>query len=167
MRRTAKTIAVLALLVGAATMFVLSLRRHRRATELAASHWRERPRMGDGEFLKACEIPDDPLTVEVALAARRVIADLGTVPTETIKPDDSFAHDLVQLPYWDSLEWMGLVMGIERELDDRVIITEQGFDEAMRVARGLSKGLRVRHVVRAMAIGATDQPKKTRFDDEL
>jgi hypothetical protein len=162
-----KTLAVLAILVGAATTFVLSLRKHRRTTELAASRWRERPTMGDGDFVKGCEIPDDPLTVEVALAARRVIADLGTVPTETIKPDDSFGHDLVQLPYWDSLEWVGLVIGIERALDDRVIITEHRFDEAMRTARSQSSDLRVRHVVRALALAATDRPEKILFDDEL
>jgi hypothetical protein len=121
--------------------------------------------MGDGEFLEACEIPDDPLMIEVALAARRAIAELGTVPAETILPDDSFVYDLVQLPYWDSLEWMGLVLGIERELEDRVIITEPRFDEAMRAARSQSSDLRVRHVVRAMALAATDHPKKILFDD--
>lgn len=167
MRRMVKTIAVLAILVGAALSFVLSLRKHRRATELAATRWRERPTMGDGEFVKACEVPDDPLRIEVALAARRVIAELGTVPAETIRPDDSFAHDLVQLPYWDSLEWIGLVIGIERELDDRVIITEQVFDEAMRMARSQSSDLRVGHLVRAMALAATDHSKKILFDDEL
>jgi hypothetical protein len=64
----------MAILVGAVTTFVLSLRKHRRATELAASCWRERPKMSDGEFVKTCEIPDDPLMIQVALAARRVIA---------------------------------------------------------------------------------------------
>jgi acyl carrier protein len=160
-----RTIAVLAILVGAAISFVLSLRKQRRATELAASRWRERPTMDDGEFLGECEIPDDPLMVEVTLAARRVIAELGTVPAETILPDDSFVSDLVQLPYWDSLEWMGLVLGIERELGDRVIITEPRFDEAMRAARRQSSGLRVGHVVRAMALAATDHPKKILYDE--
>jgi hypothetical protein len=162
-----KTIAVLAILVGAATSFVLSLRRHRRATELAASLWRERPTMGDGEFVKACEIPGEPLMVEVALAARRVIAELGTVPAETIRPDDSFAQDLVHLPYWDSLDWLGLVLGIERELGGRVIITEHPFDEAMRAARSRSSDLRVRHVVRAMALAATFAPKGMTLDSDL
>jgi acyl carrier protein len=163
----AKAMAVLAILVGAATSFVFSLRKHRRTTELAASRWRDRPTMADSEFLGACEIPDDPLMIEVALAARRVIAELGTVPVKTIKPDDSFAHDLVQLPYWDSLDWIGLVLGIERELGDRVVITEQCFDKSMRTARSQSSDLRVGHVVRAMALAATDHPKKILFDDEL
>lgn len=152
-----KAIAVLVILVGAATTFVLSLVKHRRATELAASRWRERPTLGDDEFVKACGLPDEPLMIEVALAARRVIAELGTVPAGTIRPDDSFARDLVQLPYWDSLEWMGLVIGIEAELGDRVNITELCFDEAMAAARSQSSDLRVKHVVRAIAMAATIQ----------
>lgn len=162
----AKTIVVLAALVGAGTTFVLSLRKHRRATELAASRWRERATMGDGEFLEACEIPDDPLMIDVALTARRVIAELGTVPAETIRPDDSFAHDLVQLPYWDSLEWLGLIMGIERELDDRAIITEECFDDAMRAARGQPSDLCVKHIVRAVAMAATVQPPKASLREQ-
>jgi acyl carrier protein len=105
--------------------------------------------------------------IQVALAARRVIAELGTVPAETILPDDSFVYDLVELPCWDSLDWLGLVLGIERELGGRVIITESPFDEAIRAARWQSSDLRVRHVVRAIAVAVTDQPKKILFDDEL
>ncbi len=163
----AKTIAVLVVLIGAVTTFVLSLRNHSKATRLAACRWRERPTMGDGEFIQACEIPDEPLRAEIALAARRVIAELGTVPAETIRPDDSFAHDLVHLPYWDSLEWMGLVLGIEGELGGRVNITEDCFDEAMRAARSESLDLRVKHIVRAVALGATSAPTEASLDREL
>ena len=85
--------------VGSAPMFVIWLLMHRRATRLAACRWRGRPPIGDDEFLKACEIPDEPLRITVALAARRVIGELRTVPAETIHPNDSFAHDLVHLPY--------------------------------------------------------------------
>ena len=109
--------------------------------------------MGDGEFIKACEIPDEPFLVGIALAARRIIAEPGTVPAETIRPDDTFAHDLVQLPFWDSLEWMGLVLGIEGELGSRVNITEDCFDEAMRAARSEALDLRVRHIVLGGGVG--------------
>ncbi len=152
-----KTIAALALLVGAATTFVLSLRKHRTTTELAARRWHERPTMDDGEFVKACEIPDEPLRVEIALAARRAIAELGTVPAETIRPDDSFAHDLVQLPYWDSLEWMGLVLGIERQFEGKVVLDDSVIGDAVKLAGGRLSELRVKHVVRSLALTATVQ----------
>jgi hypothetical protein len=61
---------------------------------------------------------------------------------------------------------MGFVIGIERELDDRVIITEECFDEAMRSARSQSSDLRGRHVVRAMALAATDHLRSPPPDRE-
>lgn len=161
--------AILAILFVTATFvwFVVSLVRHRRATRLAACRWRERPPMSDDDFLRACEIPDEPLRVAVALAARRVIAELGTVPPETNRPDDSFAHDLVRLPFWDSLDWMGLVLGIEEKTGDRVIVSEPCIDEAVRAARNESSDLRVRHVVRALALAARDGPEKALHDEDF
>src|SRR4051812_34079018 len=70
------------LMIGLFIWTVMSLRRHHRTTLEAAGRWREWPTLGDGEFLMRCEIPEEPLPVKVALVARKVIAELGTVPPE-------------------------------------------------------------------------------------
>jgi acyl carrier protein len=160
-------IVLASVMIGLFIWTIISLRKHRRATLAAAECWRDRPTMGDGEFLMRCEIPDEPLPVKVALAARRVIAALGTVPPETIRPDDTFAKDLVQLPFWDSLEWVGLVMGVEEEFAEKVLVAESCIDDAVKLAGGRHTELRVKHVVRAMALSATYRPKEALLDDEL
>ncbi len=114
-----------------------------------------------------CEIPDDPLMVGVALATRRVIADLGTVPNETIHPADSFAHDLVQLPFRDSLDWLSLILGIEQQFDGKVFFPNGSvIDEAFKLAGGRRSDLQVKHVVKAIALAASYRPKKLPLDED-
>jgi hypothetical protein len=165
MTETWKAILATLFVTAMTIWFVVSLRRHHRATLEAACRWRERSPMGDAEFVKACEIPDEPLMAMVALAARRVIAELGTVPPETIRPDDSFAHDLVQLPYWDSLDWLDFIFQVERECRSR--IPRLVFDEVVRSVEGRPADLRVRHVVRAVTMAATAGPTGMTLDHGL
>jgi hypothetical protein len=160
-----KAAALLTVVVVSVVVFVVWLMMHRKATRLAATRWRERPPMSDRAFLAACEIPDESLPIELALAARRVIAELGTVPAETILPDDTFAHDLVQLPFWDSLDWMDFIFRVERECElklSRPIFCEVAINLIPR--RGTD--LQVRHVIMAVVVAVTP-PKKTMLDEDL
>jgi len=152
-------------LLASAALLVVWLLMHRRATRLAACRWRERRPMNDDDFLKGCEIPDEPLLIEVALAARRVIGELGTVPAETIQPDDYFAHDLVQLPYWDSLDWLDFIFRVERE--SHLKVPRPVFDEAAMSAGGQVADLMVKHVVRAVALAAMDRTRDSVIDKGL
>lgn len=117
--------------------------------------------MGNDEFLRACKIPDEPLRIEVALAARRVIGKLATVPAETICPDDSFVHDLVQLPHWDSLDWLDFIFRVEREI--RLKVSRSLFDEAAMLLGGWTGDLRVKHVIRAVSMAAIQSPNSKAF----
>src|SRR5437016_3644680 len=85
----------------------IMVRRYREKLRQAAEQWGHRPKMANGEFLKMCQIPDDPLKTRVALTARTVIAEFAMVPSETIWPDDSFAKDLGCL--WDSVDWLEVI----------------------------------------------------------
>ncbi|AGA30152.1 hypothetical protein Sinac_6042 [Singulisphaera acidiphila DSM 18658] len=123
--------------------------------------------MCDGEFLMRCKIPDEPLKAQVALAARRAIAQLGTVPTETIRPDDRFAHDLVQLPFWDSLDWLGYIIEVEQPFEGKVVFDSSVIDEAVKLAGGRPLELRVKHVVRATVLAASYRPEKAVLYEDI
>ena len=163
--KTHEVIGPLIVLVVSVALLVIWLLMHEKATRLAACRWRGRPPMDDDVFLKACEIPDEPLRIGVALAARRTIAELGTVPPETISPSDTFAHDLVELPFWDSLDWMGFILDIERRVDVKLPCTSV-IDDAIKLAGGHHSKLQVKHVVKATALAATPYPKKPLFDED-
>ncbi len=133
--------------------FIVWLLRHQDEIRANAKEWSSRPAMADEDFLKVCLVPEDPMQVEAALAARRAIASLATVPASTILPDDSFARDLVQLPFWDSLDWLGFLLETEVQSGLRIRlpggVVERAYEEA-----GGGDAVRVRHVVRAVASAA-------------
>jgi hypothetical protein len=62
---------------------------------------------------------------------------------------------------------MGLVLGIEQQFGGEVVLDDSVIFDAIGAARRESSDLRVRHVVRALALAVTDRPKKILFDDEL
>ena len=160
---THKAIGLITYLVASFAVLTVWLLMHRRATRLAACRWRQRPPMNDDEFLRACEIPDEPIPINVALTARRVIGELATVPAETIQPDDSFLHDLVQLPYWYSLDWLDFIFRVERLCQRKV--PRPVFDETAASFGGWAGDLRVKHVVRAVAVAATHCAKMPSSDE--
>jgi hypothetical protein len=118
--------------------------------------------MGDDDFLAACGIPDDPFRRRVAVKSREAIAKLAGVPRETILPEHSSRFDLIELPYWDSLDWLGYVFEVERLLKGAVVIPNP-IEEAHRAA-GYMAILRVKHLVKAtsLAAGKTEMGKRRR-----
>jgi hypothetical protein len=134
-------------------LFILWLIRHQDHIRANAKEWSSRPAMADEDFLRACLVPRDPMQTEAGLAARRAIASLATVPASTILPDDSFARDLVQLPFWDSLDWLGFVLETEVQSGLRIRLPAGVVERAHEEAGG-GDALRVRHVVRAVASAA-------------
>jgi len=146
--------------VAVAGIFGVWIWMHRRATRRAAARWRDRPPLSDDGFLKSCGVPDDPFRIKVALAARSSIARLGTVPPETIEPNDSFAKDLVQLPFWDSLDWLTLVFEMDKKLGFRAIPANDFIDSAVKLAGGRAAELKVEHVVRALVLTARQPGQK-------
>lgn len=44
---------------------------------------------------------------------RRIIAEMGGVPEDSIRPDDTFAETLAELPFWDSLDLSEYLITLE------------------------------------------------------
>jgi hypothetical protein len=124
--------------------------------------WARRPRMSDKEFLSACGVPEAPFQKRVAIGARTSIASLAGVPRETILPEHSFANDLIELPYWDSLDWLGFIFEVEAHFRGAVVIPPDPIGDAFRAA-GRADELRVKHVVRAVSAKAVRR-KRQRAD---
>ncbi|MBA4186736.1 MAG: hypothetical protein C0467_01835 [Planctomycetaceae bacterium] len=51
-----------------------------------------------------------------ALAIRRVIGRCGSVESEFIHHDDRWPEELGVLDFWDSIDYLGFVLDLEREL---------------------------------------------------
>lgn len=138
-----------------------------RKNRQAVARWRGRPTMADRDFLRRCDIPDESRKADVALAVRRAIAGLGTVPAESIRPEDSILRDLADLPFWDRLDWLVFVLEVERHLEGKVKLPRTWIDDAVRRAGGYRAGLdlRVEHIVQAV-VAAVCCPKKAALDEE-
>ncbi len=62
-------------------------------------------------------MPDDPEAVRIALAVRRAVAGVGLIDPSFIRASDRFPEELGVLPLWDSMDWMSLILELERELE--------------------------------------------------
>jgi hypothetical protein len=132
---------------------------HRRKLREAALNWSGRRLLPDAEFLRACEVPEEPFPVQAALSARRAIASLATVPSETIYPEDSFFNDLRRLPFCDSLDWLGFVLEVEKQSGGEVRMMGSVAEGAVKAA-GDFKSLRVKHIVRSVMTAALSRPSR-------
>jgi hypothetical protein len=83
---------------------------------MAASFSATRDSEPDDRFLSACGLPEIESAHRIALAVRRSVARYGMVNAEFILATDRYPDELVQLSGWDSLDFLGWVLELEREL---------------------------------------------------
>jgi acyl carrier protein len=76
-----------------------------------------RTRQVDEDFLAECEIIPGSDRARIALGVRRCVADAGLIDSAFIRPTDRFPDDLGVLPLWDSMDFLDLVIRLERELN--------------------------------------------------
>ena len=102
--------------------------------------------MESDEFLDAMGIDRSSEFAKIALAARATLAELGCVPPDSITAADRFYPDLEKLPFYDSIDFLGVVLAVEDMLD----ICVSG-DESAAIAESVAKGTVadvVQHAVR-------------------
>jgi acyl carrier protein len=88
----------------------------RTADEMAADFAADRMPEPDEQFIAACDLPDTPDAVRVALAVRRSVANYGMIASEFIRATDGYPEELVELSGWDSIDFLAWVFELEREL---------------------------------------------------
>jgi hypothetical protein len=94
----------------------MTLRWWRTADEMASDFARQFPARSDAEFLADCALPNDPNAERAALAVRRSVAIYGAVPPVHIYANHSYPGELESLSGWDSIDFVGWILELEREL---------------------------------------------------
>lgn len=77
-----------------------------------------KPPESDEEFVSGCGVSS--ATAHIAIGVRRVIARLGSVEPAFICHDDLFEGRIDRLPFWDSLDTIGIVMELEEEFGVKI-----------------------------------------------
>jgi len=67
----------------------------------------------DDDFLIALGLSASSDDGRIALAIRSAIAELGQVPTTAIRANHRFFPDLEHLPFYDSIDFVGLILETE------------------------------------------------------
>lgn len=88
----------------------------RTAEEKAAEFASDRMSEDDATFISNCGLPDTLLASRVALAVRRSVANYGMIESEFIRADDLYPDQLIELSGWDSIDFVGWVLELEKEL---------------------------------------------------
>ena len=110
--------------------------RRRQIREIARFH--ESPRVSDADFLEVLGIDGDADDAGVALWLRDAVAALGSVPGDSLHPSQQFYPDLEQLPFYDSPDFLELIVLIEDGLN--VQVPEEDEQELLHAAQKGSVG---------------------------
>jgi hypothetical protein len=104
-----------AIFVPAGIFFALLLWQLRRKEKKAVQRFETFAPTPDAEFLEALQLSPSAPEAEIALAARRAFAKLGSVPPESLKPSHRFYPDLQKLPFYDSIDFLGIIFELEEQ----------------------------------------------------
>lgn len=79
--------------------------------------FQESPRTPNEEFLTELNLNGDPAESDVALRLRDGLAMLGAIPGDSLRASHRFYPDLQLLPYYDSPDFVELILLLEEWLD--------------------------------------------------
>jgi len=113
---------------------VYAFRRIRRTERTEVERFRQRTPFGNSRFLSEIGIDPTSPEAEIAASARQVFADLGSVPAESLCASDRFYPDMEKLPFYDSVDSLGIILELEQKL--KFHISEVDADQLLsRVVR--------------------------------
>lgn len=100
--------------------FMYTIRRIHRIEREEISRFEQRAGVKDAEFLADMKIDPTSPEARVALVARQVFADLGSVPAECIRAADRFYPDMEKLPFYDSIDSLQIILELEKTLQIKI-----------------------------------------------
>lgn len=100
--------------------FAASMRSLRRAERAEVQRFQWRRPTADETFLEQVGI--DPASPQAAVAptARRVFAELGSIPPQSVRGPDRFYPDFQRLPFYDSVDALGILLQLESQLSIKI-----------------------------------------------
>jgi acyl carrier protein len=104
----------------------MKLRWWKTADEMAEAFIATRQPQSDEAFVASCNLPPTAYARKVALAVRNSVASYGMVDTQFIRADDSYPKELSLLSGWDSIDFVGWILELERELG--MIVPDKTWD---------------------------------------
>lgn len=93
----------------------------RTAEEQAREFAKDRLGESDATFIVSCELPDDPIAHDTAIAVRRSVAKYGMIESDYILSSDRYPNELIALSGWDSIDFVGWMLELEAELKEDVL----------------------------------------------
>jgi hypothetical protein len=103
-----------------------------RQTRAYCDAGRERPRVEDAEFVRACKIALNSESAKLALTVRSALGEAAGVPAQTIHADDSMRDRI-----WNSIDMLDIHFRIERAANVKVV--SRWVNESVREMRDWSK----------------------------
>lgn len=111
---------------GTSGLSIMKWRWWRTADEMAADFACSRTCEQDEKFISDCDLPETELAKRVAIAVRRSVANYGMVESEFVYASDKYPDELIELSGWDSIDFVGWLLELEKELG--VLVPSQAFD---------------------------------------
>lgn len=105
-------------LIGLA--FAASMRSLRRAERAEVERFQWRRPTADATFLEQVGIDPASPQAAVALTARRVFAELGSIPPQSVRGPDRFYPDFQRLPFYDSVDALGILLELGSQLSIKI-----------------------------------------------
>ena len=94
----------------------MNLRWWKTAQERAEEFQATRPPQSDEAFVAECGLPATDHARRVALAVRHSVATYGMCEPEYIRVDDRYPEQLGMLSGWDSIDFLGWTLELDKEL---------------------------------------------------
>ncbi len=94
----------------------MKLRWWKTAKERAAEFETTRPPQPDEAFIAECALPPTEHARRVALAVRRSVATYGMCDPQYIRASDRYPEQLGMLSGWDSIDFLGWTLELDKEL---------------------------------------------------
>jgi acyl carrier protein len=103
-----------------ALAFAVSMRVRNRVARREVERFQWRRPTADETFLEQIDIDPASPQAAVALTARRVFAELGGIPQQSVHGADRFYPDFQKLPFYDSIDSLHIIFTLEKSLSIRI-----------------------------------------------
>ena len=111
---------LLPILALAAAIIYFGFRAIRRRELAEIKRFEQSTPTEDLDFVTALGVSEGSSDARKVTAIRAGIAELGEVPPHSIRADHRFYPDLERLPFYDSIDFLGLILMVEEKLDVRL-----------------------------------------------